>query len=1136
MRERSDSHVDQEIDHDGRTMALLALSAAAICALLVAGGFAAFNMAFDSASPANEQPPTDIAFSGSDAGAVSIEPAHPVQSAPPKKPVQPAPMLGATEAAAPEGTPRISESSKPAESDRDSVSTKDAAAGQSELAPATFATDPAGTTESTAQRGTETVNEALATSVAPTSTTESEPAVSAAPSNPKSPTVAENVEETTNDEGKSDRPKRTASEHRKAPSVAAADSDPVAAGKIAAENEGSQDQRPAPGRSVRRTPLTYQWNPGDIHGYSVTMAATVNGQKQNVTGTVELTCDEQPPEVEPKNDGKDLKPETGTGTGFVVSPDGYLVTCAHVIQGADTISVEIGGSTYAAVVVAVEPDDDLAVLKIEAAGLAPLEMADSSQVRLGEEVRAIGFPLSTVLGSGIKVTRGIVAGIVKRDDGERIQIDAAINPGNSGGPVVNDRGQVLGVASSKLVGPELTRVGFCIPARRTVAILESHRIEPSVSKDSAPLEGPDLVEAVAPSVALITVTIDARKVSGQVVKLRTSGNFQTKTVSNNRRRPTFSFPNLTFNAGSLHVDTYGNVASFDAPNQLPFLAGPMALLTVHQFDPTGRRSWTVRDRIKVSVQKHNSPFGRMRVPAPRLPRFGGRVRDPFAPQTIKEFEAQEVHQYRIISDSDDQVVLEKTFTLTTLDNHETPYFRIIGEGEVVFSRHRGLVESFEFDHVYEKNDGKETVRIPVEIVVARQKSSEVARRKRESAGAQAKAEHENALKAANKVAVPPGEQLDSLLQKIKEENDKGGYPSAPLSSLTKLEVLPERQSEVESLLVDLLESKQYLTVRSSLDALALWGTTNCVPAVIAQLKHSMLPVVQSAIKTLGVLRDEQSIGPLLDTLRNHRTARNYAKEALSKFGPVAEEPVIAMLFESDRQLFQAACDILKDAGGEKSIDPLESIVNGDDFFRKSYAKLAMTSVTARVAASEKSAAGDSAAADPSALKVEAVLTAMAGPPETNGFTRTSALMKLGPPTDYRRDELEDALLKTLDDENFAVQHQGMMALQKRATERSIPRLLKLFIDPESKLQFMAAQTLRKTGTGPDGEQWLINQFAASSRKIQKAIIDLLTDIGTPGSLELLDELATAPRATTIQYGAARAAARIRLRAGEPISS
>jgi HEAT repeat protein len=170
------------------------------------------------------------------------------------------------------------------------------------------------------------------------------------------------------------------------------------------------------------------------------------------------------------------------------------------------------------------------------------------------------------------------------------------------------------------------------------------------------------------------------------------------------------------------------------------------------------------------------------------------------------------------------------------------------------------------------------------------------------------------------------------------------------------------------------------------------------------------------------------------------------------------------------------------------------------------------------------------------LKVEAVLKAMAAPPDKSGYARTSALMKLGAATDYKHDELEDALLKTLDDPNFAVQHQGMMALPKRASERSIPRLLKLFADPTSKLQFMAAQTLQKTGLGPDGEQQLVADLANADRKIQKAIVDLLTAVGSPESLDALDQLADAPRATSIQYGAARAAARIRLRAGMPISS
>ncbi|MDA0282561.1 MAG: hypothetical protein O3B86_04315, partial [Planctomycetota bacterium] len=173
--------------------------------------------------------------------------------------------------------------------------------------------------------------------------------------------------------------------------------------------------------------------------------------------------------------------------------------------------------------------------------------------------------------------------------------------------------------------------------------------------------------------------------------------------------------------------------------------------------------------------------------------------------------------------------------------------------------------------------------------------------------------------------------------------------------------------------------------------------------------------------------------------------------------------------------------------------------------------------------------------DLSAAKVEAVLKAMNTPADASGYARTSSIMQLGDVTDYKRDELEDALLKSLDDVNFAVQHQGMMALQKRATKRSIARLLKLFLDPESKLQFMAAQTLQKTGVGVDGERMLVAEVSKSATKIQKAILSLLTEIGSPASLEKLDELASATQASSTQYAAARAAARIRLRADMPVS-
>ena len=136
-----------------------------------------------------------------------------------------------------------------------------------------------------------------------------------------------------------------------------------------------------------------------------------------------------------------------------MTADGHIGTCAHVIEGARQIEVSIGEKLYTGKVVSKDARRDIAILKIDALQLPVSRFADSDKVQLAEQVRAFGFPLSSVLGTGIKVATGAVAGIVlDPDQGRQIQTDAPINSGNSGGPIVNNSGQVIGIASSKLNG------------------------------------------------------------------------------------------------------------------------------------------------------------------------------------------------------------------------------------------------------------------------------------------------------------------------------------------------------------------------------------------------------------------------------------------------------------------------------------------------------------------------------------------------------------------------------------------------------------------------------------------------------------------------------------------------------------
>jgi len=148
------------------------------------------------------------------------------------------------------------------------------------------------------------------------------------------------------------------------------------------------------------------------------------------------------------------QPQAGSGSGFLISPDGYIVTNNHVVEGFDRISVQLFDKRqFDATVVGRDPDTDVAVIKIDASSLPAASLGNSDSLRVGEWVLAIGNPLgdqfSFTVTAGIVSGRGrVLRGLQQGNQwaiGDFIQTDAAINPGNSGGPLVNIRGQVVGM-------------------------------------------------------------------------------------------------------------------------------------------------------------------------------------------------------------------------------------------------------------------------------------------------------------------------------------------------------------------------------------------------------------------------------------------------------------------------------------------------------------------------------------------------------------------------------------------------------------------------------------------------------------------------------------------------------------------
>lgn len=161
---------------------------------------------------------------------------------------------------------------------------------------------------------------------------------------------------------------------------------------------------------------------------------------------------------------------TGTGTGIVMSADGYILTNNHVVEGAQTIQVTLNdGRSFDGTVVGTDANTDIAVVKIEATDLTAAEFGDSSSLVTGEPAYVIGNPLGTQFAE--TMTDGIISAPSREVAiGDYvmnlIQTNAAINPGNSGGPMFNSQGQVIGVVNAKIMtsnSEDVEGIGFAIP-------------------------------------------------------------------------------------------------------------------------------------------------------------------------------------------------------------------------------------------------------------------------------------------------------------------------------------------------------------------------------------------------------------------------------------------------------------------------------------------------------------------------------------------------------------------------------------------------------------------------------------------------------------------------------------------------
>ena len=170
--------------------------------------------------------------------------------------------------------------------------------------------------------------------------------------------------------------------------------------------------------------------------------------------------------------------ESGAGSGVIISSDGYILTCDHVVAGASNITVTIGDDDYTATVVGEDSTSDVAVLKIDANGLTPAVVGDSDTLTVGDTVLAVGNPLGELGGT---VTSGIVSALTRsvsiQSSGSvntmsLLQMDASVSPGNSGGGLFNMNGELIGIVNAKSSSSDAEGLGFAIPINDAIKVAQ----------------------------------------------------------------------------------------------------------------------------------------------------------------------------------------------------------------------------------------------------------------------------------------------------------------------------------------------------------------------------------------------------------------------------------------------------------------------------------------------------------------------------------------------------------------------------------------------------------------------------------------------------------------------------------------
>ena len=706
----------------------------------------------------------------------------------------------------------------------------------------------------------------------------------------------------------------------------------VVVSTLKAQNESKGDRQSDQAPTNR---LSYQWKSGQQLGYEFSASARIEGQQFENEGFVNYELIEKNVANNLSGDAfEEFEPGEGSSTAFAVTADGYLVTCAHCIRGATKITVTFGGKNYAAKIIDSQPDLDLAILKIDAKELTVVELGGEADLLLAQNVTAIGFPLSNLLGNSVKVVQGIVAGFIDNDGVKNIQIDGAVNPGNSGGPLVDQNGNVVGVVNAKLNGDTISKVGFAIPIRYVREFLAAHDIKFSSGKAMKSITGVELAKRVSPAVGFVKTEIGetgfqqlenfAWAVTGTMNRTNPGDRaivrktIDSELILGRRGRVTDIKDDISFSLMFASVATMpfevlpqlGNGESWRQERQLmiPLPDEPLPESENNRFDPFDPFGGLPRHRFR-------APGGWPGFQHPFRNRFGSQKRD----REIKRRMAIATQSltYKKIDHDGDRVTIRKTDKIETRNDADAfSQLKVSKQGTLVFDCKQGCFVELDESGELNFRIGDQDFEIPLKLNYKLVQQSTA----------------ESVTNAPSKTPWSVGEngelskeQLAKFIEDAKTEPEQRKL-LPPLQLLGNWKSTELKTTELLNAFNKLSKSEDAGIRRAAINAILNWEPQQATALILAELDTADRFSQRSWILKLGATQDPAAANRLAQLLTTSQ--RNNAAQSLKRLGKGEAEVLLVLDANlADVATVKSCLGVLSKLGGEPSAQAIVSLLD-----------------------------------------------------------------------------------------------------------------------------------------------------------------------------------------------------------------